>query len=349
MSARAEGAQPLPEHWVVLLPVFNDWEAARLLIEKLDEVAGAVGLRAEILIVDDASTKRPGPWFRDPDLATLEGVRILPLRRNLNHQRAIAVGLSWIADYCECTGVVIMDSDGEDDPEYVPQLIEASRAEGHSSVVFGARARRSESLSFRLFYRLYQAVHWILTGLRVRVGNFSVLPRRPLLRVVSVSEAWNHYAAAVFKARIESVLVPVPRAARLAGFSHMNFTSLVVHGLSALSVYSPRVLVRLMVVTGLTVVAFGTLASLSLLGAHAGPLEIPTRFQVPIWASLAVAFVSELLLFCFTLSSLASRHVASFVPHRDYATYLAAGDPARATEFDPSRPSQRVPMVNPEA
>ena len=334
---------------MVLLPVFNDWEAARLLIQKLDEVVGVIGLQAEVLIVDDASTKPPGPWFSDPALKHLKRVRTLPLRRNLNHQRAITVGLSWIADHSECTGVVIMDSDGEDDPEYVPLLIETSRANAHAAVVFGARGRRSESLSFRFFYRLYQAVHWILTGLRVRVGNFSVLPRQSLLRVVSVSEAWNHYAAAVIKARIEYVLVPVPRAARLAGFSHMNFTSLVVHGLSALSIYSPRVLVRLMVAAGLGALALGVLALLSLLGAHAGPLEVPARFLVPLWASFAAAVVSELLLFGFTLSSLASRHGASFVPHRDYGTYLAAGDPAHATEPNATRPSRRVPLATSES
>ena len=51
----------------------------------------------------------------------------------------------------------------------------------------------------------------VLTGRKVEVGNFSVLPWTLLERLVGVSEIWNHYAAAVYKARFPLVQVPVPR------------------------------------------------------------------------------------------------------------------------------------------
>ena len=101
---------------------------------------------------------------------------MLRLRRNLGHQRAIAVGLAYVEDRFKHDAVVVMDSDGEDDPSDVPRLLELLRAEGGRAIVFAERTRRSESWSFRFFYGLYKLLHRVLTGHGVRVGNFSAIP-----------------------------------------------------------------------------------------------------------------------------------------------------------------------------
>ena len=100
---------------------------------------------------------------------------------------------------------------------------------------------------FRVLYRAYLVVHRALTGYGVRVGNFSIIPRARLRGLVVVSELWNHYAAAVFRSRQPYSTIPTRRAQRLSGTSHMNFVSLVVHGMSAISVYGDRLFVRLIV------------------------------------------------------------------------------------------------------
>jgi hypothetical protein len=67
----------------------------------------------------------------------------LRLRRNLVHQRTIAIGLAHIGEY-EARDVVVMDSDGEDDPRDVPRLV-ARMQEERGRSVFAERTRRSES------------------------------------------------------------------------------------------------------------------------------------------------------------------------------------------------------------
>ncbi len=47
----------------VLIPVFNDWQAAALVIAQLDQVLHARGMTADLIIVDDASTSPPHPEF----------------------------------------------------------------------------------------------------------------------------------------------------------------------------------------------------------------------------------------------------------------------------------------------
>ena len=91
--------------------------------------------------------------------------------------------------------------------------------------------------------------HRVLTGHGVRVGNFSVIPRERLSCLVATSELWNHYAAAAFPSRQPYATVPTRRADRLDGRSKMNFVALVIHGLSAISVYSDAIGVRLLIAT----------------------------------------------------------------------------------------------------
>ena len=92
----------------------------------------------------------------------------------------------------------MMDGDGEDDPADVPRLLERLKEEGNGKIVFAERPAgpsRSGSGSFTCCIKL---LHLVLIGTGVRVGNFSVIPRRRLSSLVVVAEIWNHYAAAGF-------------------------------------------------------------------------------------------------------------------------------------------------------
>jgi len=78
----------------LLLPVFNDWDAVRLLVASLDTILTAAGVRADVLVVDDASTMPRPDTFGRQTFVSIRTLSVLRLRRNLGHQRAIAIGLT---------------------------------------------------------------------------------------------------------------------------------------------------------------------------------------------------------------------------------------------------------------
>ncbi len=309
---------------IILMPVYNDWEALRLLLPQLGRELATNGLRAEVLIVDDGSTLPVPTEFLSGCLAALSSIDILPLRRNLGHQRAIAIGLSYIEANRPCRAVIVMDCDGQDDPRDVPRLTKECFANEDQKIIFASRTRRAEGFLFQLFYRFYRLSHFLLTGVRVRVGNFSVIPRDLLRRLVAVSDLWNHYAAAVYRARLPVVLVPTCRGTRLEGKSQMNLVSLVVHGLSAMAVFGDRIGVRLLlaVLVGM-VLASGALVMV--LG-----IRFLSSLAIPGWATYAAGILLVLLLqmllvvLVFAFVILAARDSASFIPGRDYL-YLISG------------------------
>jgi polyisoprenyl-phosphate glycosyltransferase len=311
---------------VVLVPVFDDWAAATTLIAHLDTVLDSGWT---LLIVDDGSVSTP-PIFAEP--RNLASIKLLRLRRNLGHQRAIAIGLTHTHEHIRPDVVVVMDGDGEDDPSDLPRLLQRFDREGKSKVVFAERRRRTESLLFVAAYHAYRALHRVLTGVPVRVGNFSVVPASALSQLVVVPDLWNHYAASVYCSRIPFTTLPTDRARRYAGRSKMNVLSLVVHGLSAIAVFRERVAVRLLTFAGMAFSA-SLLLLFALLAARVLWPELPIPGSALMGAGILVLVllqvVASMLVFAFVV--LGSREQLGFLPLRDYSYFVAECRPI-ATE-----------------
>lgn len=304
---------------VVLIPLYEDWEAVRALLLLLGEALAGAGLEATLVLVDDGSHSCANLPL--PPRGLVAGT-VVRLRRNLGHQRAICVGLTWIQAHLPGSTTVVMDADGEDSPADVPRLVAEFEAAGGTKVVFAARRRRSESFTFRLGYAGYRLMHRLLVGLPVRVGNFSVLPWSALRRLVVSEELWNHYAAAVVRGKLPRLEVPTHRAARLAGNSSMRFVPLVVHGLSAIAVFADLASVRVLVASAiagplagaLAIISFGSLASGPSIWAFVGLAASAAVFQV--------AGLTGLL----SVAALAGRRAAGFLPERDALAFVDSTD-----------------------
>ncbi len=319
---KSAGAQETRARAEILVPIFNDWESLARLLRELDVILAASGIQPSVTIVDDGSTTTPASEFLTQRYTHIEKVDLVRLRCNLGHQRAIAVGLTHLQKRGH-TGsvVVIMDGDGEDRPEHIPRLISAL-ADGHFDVVFAARTKRMQGLFYRLMYFLYRSVHWLLTGVPVRVGNFSALSTSIIPQLLVQHALWNHYAATILRSRIRYSSVPIPREQRYAGKSRMGFSNLVAHGLSAIAVFAEVVGARLIIFfSGVTFLA------LCLLGLLAG-IRIIGHQHIPVWAAIAVGllilFAAQALLSILVLALivLGDRSQARVIPVRDAEIFI---------------------------
>jgi glycosyltransferase involved in cell wall biosynthesis len=303
------------------MPLRDDWTSAAELIRRIDKAVPPNIADLHVVLVDDGSVCRCNQDdFRATHIAVSE-ITVLRLRRNLSHQRAIAIGLAHVHTDVPCEAVIVMDADGEDTPEGLAQLLKAFSDLGGGKAIFAERSRRSEAFSFRFFYKIYKLLHFWLTGISVRVGNFSILPASYLNTLVVMSELWNHYAAAVFRSHLPFTMIPIPRGSRIAGVSRMNFVALVSHGLSAISVFADIVGVRLLIVSliGSVLAALGILA--------VGAVKLFTHNAIPGWATYAsgtlVVIIIQTLTMAtsFTFFMLSNRANLGFVPIRDYAFF----------------------------
>jgi len=309
-------------HITILIPVFEDWKVADLLTQQLDRALGEAGLSGEMVFVDDGSLNIAPSSFPSVQPQHFLRIRILELRTNVGHQRALCVGLVWLRENNPSETIVVMDADGEDAPSDIPRLIEQFVRENREKVIFAERGRRAEGIFFKVFYQLYRMVHRVLVGFDIRIGNFSVLPVGQLDRLCVSSDLWNHYAAAVIKTKLPWATLRVDRAKRLSGQSNMGFIGLVVHGLSAISVFGDAVGTRLLLVFS----GFGVLATALI--CLTVVIRLATQLAIPGWATytagllLLLLFQSLTLALVFTFVVLNNRGQSGFIPIRDCPYYV---------------------------
>jgi hypothetical protein len=193
-------------------------------------------------------------------------------------------------------------------------------------VVVARRQQRRESWAFQAFYLVYRVIFWLLSGRRIRFGNFMALTPTGLRRLAAMPETWIHVASRVLLSRLRIANSPIDRGRRYAGRSKMNFSSLVLHGVRALMVFSEDVLVRVCIVCA--GIAFASVAMivltvvLKLLG-----------FATPGWFSVALGILilvllqtGALTLMTLMLSGAVRASMASRVEYRDLIDEVVAVD-----------------------
>jgi hypothetical protein len=291
---------------LLLIPSYNDWEAAAALLEQVEELKLPGDLKLKALLIDDGSIlPMPGGLAKRKPGSALSSLAVMQLARNLGHQGAISVGLSQLAASGDrFDAVVVMDGDGEDAPSDILRLAEAWKESGHQSAVFAQRTRRSEGLLFRVFYALYRASYRLLTGTWISMGNFSLIPRSYVSKLVLYPELFRHYPATVKKSKLPVILIPTARAPRIRGRSKMNFYHLVLHGLGAITVHSDIVGVRSLaaVIALLSGCVLGVAGLLwAWLAGRSVPAWSPTLLVI--LSMVALQFLSSAIIFSFlTLS-----------------------------------------------
>jgi glycosyltransferase involved in cell wall biosynthesis len=325
----------------IIVPVFNDWLSFNLLLVELNKLASTLPVRLAISAINDGSTDSSDELKNLSSLTDLDALEIVNLHVNVGHQRAIAIGLCLAVHDADADAILVMDADGEDSPQAIPLLLQAAAARPDFCVV-AKRRKRSENLTFKISYIAYKFIFKLTTAREIDFGNFSLFSVGFARKLVRVPDLWNNLPAAVLRSRLPIQAIPVDRAQRYAGKSKMNFTSLIIHGFSGISVYAETIFVRLLLVTGflsaLTGVSIAFVLSLRLL--------IP-RAATPGWAT-TVSFGMIIILvqaLSVTLSSilmlLNSRVQRLIVPIIDYAIYLDFRQTLLGAPF-PRTPSRTI-------
>lgn len=307
---------------LILMPILNDWVSAAEVLRRIDAAFSPSGDSVSVVLVNDGSSEPQPVGFGEGPYEKLTEVSCLILKRNVGHQRALAIGLCHISDEIPCDVILVMDSDGEDEATDAKRLIDRTKLNAKPAVVFAERMKRSESALFKICYWSYRWLHIILTGHRIRVGNFSAVPWQLLPGITIEPMLWNHYAASIIGSRIAVDFVPTNRGKRIDGKSRLNFSSLVIHGLSALACYNETIGVRLLMFMGIPLV----LALLSILTITC--VKLFSTLAIPGWASITSILIAVLLLQMatlisnFVLQTIATRSAQPFLPARDYGWFI---------------------------
>lgn len=298
----------------IVVPVYDDWGCFALLLDEIGNLPGGER-RFSIFIVDDCSTVG-APERLDHLPASVEQVEVFRLHSNVGHQRAIAVGLSVVAERERFDAVVVMDVDGEDKPCDILRLLERHSESPHSLIV-AQRQKRSETASFRFMYQSFKAMFRVLTGRTIDFGNFCLIPASYLDRLIYMRELWNHLSATLLKSRLPIVKLPTERGVRYVGKSSMSWSSLIIHGFSAVAVFMDTVFVRLIILCSALIALAASVAMFATLIRLGTTMAIPGWTTNVVGVSAIIAFQALTLLSISAIMMLANRSAMPSLPGRD--------------------------------
>lgn len=281
------------ERIICVTPVFNDWESFEILIKEINLVQKKLNIEIKILAINDGSTE-----VFSPEILTKEfEIQIINLKINVGHQRAIGIGLQYVFnEETNYNYVVVMDSDGEDCPSQILELFKKAEDENSNKIIFAQRKKRTESIIFKTGYFFYKAIFKFLTGQTINFGNYSIIPKKLLSKVVHQGHLWNHYSGGIILAKIPYDKILLDRGKRYAGKSKMNVNSLVLHGLSSISVYFDLLSIRILKLS-LYGIGICLLAVIYILYQ-----KVFTGNAIPGWASSLILIISGIILQLFSVT-----------------------------------------------
>ncbi|HOQ31517.1 MAG TPA: glycosyltransferase family 2 protein [Candidatus Hydrogenedens sp.] len=185
-----ENNRPINYKLSIVAPVFNEGSYIKNFVSEIIEVLDKLEItqNSEIILVNDGSTDETEKHL-DTLTETYPGlVYAIHLARNFGQASAITAGLHYSSGDC----MIIMDSDGQDDPKCFSEFIELWK-KGYD-VVFAKRANRKEGVLFRfcswLFYRLLSISAQI--SLPIDAGNYALIDKR-VIEAIKLCPERNRY------------------------------------------------------------------------------------------------------------------------------------------------------------
>jgi len=203
-------------------------------IARTTAVMKKLGETYELVIVDDGSKDRTAEIIQQ-HAAKDKRIRPILFARNFGHQIAVTAGM----DHARGQAVILIDSDLQDPPEVIPELI-ANWRDGHEVVYAVRRQRKGESffkrISASFFYRLINRLTEI--DIPLDTGDFRLMDRRVVDVLNQMREHHRFLRGMSAWVGFRQVGVPYDRAPRFAGETHYTLGRMIRLALTAITGFS---------------------------------------------------------------------------------------------------------------
>ena len=224
--------------FIILTPTFNDWKSLNKLIVEIDKNISKIRGKFSVLIIDDASTIKPKLKLKN--LKKIKKITIITSSKNLGSQKSICLGLKYLKKINTKSVIVIIDSDGEDNPKKINKLIHLAD-KNPKTIITANRLQRERSTLYKIFYKLHLLITLILTGKYIDFGNFSAFNSKNLGQLFVNSDLFLAYSAAVAKNAKSIKPYYVNKQKRYYGESKVNIFFLLKHSINIISVFNSNV------------------------------------------------------------------------------------------------------------
>jgi undecaprenyl-phosphate 4-deoxy-4-formamido-L-arabinose transferase len=207
----------------VVIPVYDEEAGLGALFERLYPALDRLGVRYEVVFIDDGSRDRSAALLKDQFLKRPDVTRVILFQANYGQHMAIVAGF----EYCRGERVVTLDADLQNPPEEIGKLLAAMDA-GHD-YVGSIRRSRQDSWWRRAASRLMNRVRERIT--RIKMTDQGCMLRAysaDIVRAIAASREVSTYIPALaYTYAHDPIEVEVEHAERAAGASKYSIYRLI--------------------------------------------------------------------------------------------------------------------------
>ena len=265
----------------IILPVYNEEQGLNSFVEELVSEVQKIEEGFELVFVNDGSI--------DNSLLVIKNIcegksnyKYIDLSRNFGHQIAVSAGI----DYAKGDKVVLIDSDGQDPPEVIHQML--AKINDGFDVAYAQRAKRADEsalkkLTAKFFYKLLNKITSI--EIPVDTGDFRMMNRKVVNALKQMPEKQRYLRGQIAWLGFKQTPVTYERKGRNAGETGYTYRKMIRLALDAITSFSNWPL-RLATISGFVFAFIGFFLIAYTLYAR----FILEQYQ-PGWPSLMVTIV----------------------------------------------------------
>ncbi len=240
----------------VIVPCYNEEAVIAESYGRLKKVLDSMpSIDSEIIFINDGSKDRTAEMLSEI-ASQNKNVKVLHFSRNFGHQPAVTAGIH----YCTSDMAVIIDSDLQDPPELIPQLIETLKRE-NANVVYCVREKRQgesffKKLSARLFYRSMNYLSEV--NFPLDTGDFRLIDKQVMAEFKKFREKGKYIRGIISWIGFKQVPFTYKREARFAGETKYPLSKMIQFAATAMLYFSKKPL-KLATTLGFITVLIGIL------------------------------------------------------------------------------------------
>jgi len=247
----------------IVAPCYNEEGNLQELYRRITEVMDKTGESWELVLINDGSRDHTIDLMKEIH-AQDNRVHYIDFARNFGHQIAVTAGM----DYAQGKAVVLIDSDLQDPPELIWDMIEKWK-EGYK-VIYAVRAERKGETWFKIwtakiFYRLIYNITDIQIPLDT--GDFRLMDRKVVDAMKHMPERHRFIRGMTSWVGFKQTGVTYTRSERFAGETNYPFRKMLHFAITAITGFS-HVPLQIATYLGFFIAVLSTVAALGVIIAR---------------------------------------------------------------------------------
>jgi dolichol-phosphate mannosyltransferase len=219
----------------IIAPCYNEELNIDEYLDRILNTLKILNIDYKIFLIDDGSEDKTWEKILD-NCKKNKNIQGIKFSRNFGHQHAISAGMQ----FSNSSFIVIIDSDLQDPPELIPEMIELSTSGDHEVIYAQRKIRKGETFFKKLTAKVFYQIFNILSGIKIPedVGDFRLITKKVLVEFKKCKEKHKFIRGLIPWLGFKSTHILYERNERYSGKTNYTLSKMIKFALDSILSFS---------------------------------------------------------------------------------------------------------------